>query len=995
MQSTVEVAVSSPQHQPQVAVQPQHPSSQQQQNQNHYHQHQLHLHALSRMLAASASSPATRGSNESNHQMDPNLNLNLDSNMNGSHDTHCDLHGPIRVVATLSDFRRSVLSSGALLQTQQQRLQRQHIPGGWFALKRPNPNRRSSDCSNYTAGTTSSTSNESAANAIGASSSQTTFHQTMSPFSHPTVTYSSNPMLKLMEERMAKAAADESGVSANSIAITSTPAPFHTSTPSSTANGQEEAPAGEANGGETSAADTGALQASINKWAQMERKASSGSSSSCSSGSYSSTSSVETDSINMHANFNANSSFHMMPAQVLPHVAQQHTMETVFEKKTPSFSDSSAAASSSPNSPQLTQTQHHYQYVHTVEQRNKLLQLIGLKPEPSWELSQKPDDGGSGATTEIRVVNRRSSDIITSRNTTRKSSNIHSAYQHMQLQQKQQLFQNQYGVNVNSQGNGNIDSNGNFHQNNYLPTRRMYRTFSQPDLPSSYHSSPTHTEVDRLRRENQSIQLRQLLKQQYQQQQHQYGQMQMASEHLEYLRQRDYAASVLAQSQHEHPVPPNGGNGVSGRISQNNNVCIKNREEPQKQDQQKSFIPNCNSDQPTATSTRKRPSVKLNNTESLDYDYFDDDTANSSKSHNSSAAPSLASNVSLASNKIHRSTSATSVRSNNMKGMTGSLENLKLHNLATHVTAGNADTGLAFARTAGKDHNNQTFDFNYINPAQGCLLNNSGVSPLSFSKKHSADCVQNGRIAGEKQGMVFFSKKNSAGDVYAKQPSVRISKNGSLTTLDGMGTMKSTKSSLRTSTPQLNIASTVPDRIKYQNSKPSGKPIDIIKEALASRGLPSEVKPCLEIDENFFYKYPPESLTGYSQEAVNAIRANDVNALRKLSDGGTNLQCANRFGESLIHLACRRSNRDVIAYLITDGGVSLRVRDDYGRTPVHDACWRAEVDLELIDMLLDKEPKLWMLSDKRGHTPLDYARREHWDALIPFLRERAEKFCPV
>jgi len=64
--------------------------------------------------------------------------------------------------------------------------------------------------------------------------------------------------------------------------------------------------------------------------------------------------------------------------------------------------------------------------------------------------------------------------------------------------------------------------------------------------------------------------------------------------------------------------------------------------------------------------------------------------------------------------------------------------------------------------------------------------------------------------------------------------------------------------------------------------------------------------------------------------------------------GGTNLQCANRFGESLIHMACRRSHRDVVSFLVNEAGVSLRVRDDYGRTPFHDACWRPELDLELI-----------------------------------------------
>ena len=85
----------------------------------------------------------------------------------------------------------------------------------------------------------------------------------------------------------------------------------------------------------------------------------------------------------------------------------------------------------------------------------------------------------------------------------------------------------------------------------------------------------------------------------------------------------------------------------------------------------------------------------------------------------------------------------------------------------------------------------------------------------------------------------------------------------------------------------------------------------------------------------------------------------------------------------------------MVSFLVNEVGVSLRVRDDMGRTPWHDACWRTEPDLDLLDLLLDQAPEMLMLSDKRGHTPLDYARREHWAVLVPFLLERKDKFRPV
>ena len=133
----------------------------------------------------------------------------------------------------------------------------------------------------------------------------------------------------------------------------------------------------------------------------------------------------------------------------------------------------------------------------------------------------------------------------------------------------------------------------------------------------------------------------------------------------------------------------------------------------------------------------------------------------------------------------------------------------------------------------------------------------------------------------------------------------------------------------------------------------------------------------------------------YIQEAVDAVRSSDVDTLRQLAAAGKNLQCGNRFGETLIHLACRRSHQDVVAFLIKEAGVSIKVRYDFGRTPMHDACWRCSVDLELMDLLIDSCPELLMLSDKRGHTPLDYARREHWEVLIPYLMEKKDKFRPI
>jgi hypothetical protein len=68
----------------------------------------------------------------------------------------------------------------------------------------------------------------------------------------------------------------------------------------------------------------------------------------------------------------------------------------------------------------------------------------------------------------------------------------------------------------------------------------------------------------------------------------------------------------------------------------------------------------------------------------------------------------------------------------------------------------------------------------------------------------------------------------------------------------------------------------------------------------------------------------------------------------------------------------------VAKFFIQDADVPLQVRDDYGRNPMHDACWNAQPNFEVVDMILDICPDLLYIKDRRGFTPLAYARKEDW-----------------
>jgi len=138
-------------------------------------------------------------------------------------------------------------------------------------------------------------------------------------------------------------------------------------------------------------------------------------------------------------------------------------------------------------------------------------------------------------------------------------------------------------------------------------------------------------------------------------------------------------------------------------------------------------------------------------------------------------------------------------------------------------------------------------------------------------------------------------------------------------------------------------------------------------------------------DQTYFIKPTQDMIESYDKDVLKAVRQKDLAMLRTLHTNGKNLQCCNRFGESLIHMACRNGLADIVRFLVKEAKVSLYVRDDYGRTPAHDACWTVKPNLDLMEFLIQEAPELLGLSDVRGHTPFAYARKNHWGKWMDFL----------
>lgn len=143
--------------------------------------------------------------------------------------------------------------------------------------------------------------------------------------------------------------------------------------------------------------------------------------------------------------------------------------------------------------------------------------------------------------------------------------------------------------------------------------------------------------------------------------------------------------------------------------------------------------------------------------------------------------------------------------------------------------------------------------------------------------------------------------------------------------------------------------------------------------------------------EGFFAKPLDDEMLSYSALAP-ATRANNVSELLHLSKDGYSLNCCNRFGESLLHIACRRAFVEIVRLILDQPGVSVRIVDDCGRTPLHDLCWNPSPQLEICKWILEREPSLFLLKDKRKFSPFDYTRQEHWGIWKRFLLENKELF---
>jgi hypothetical protein len=161
------------------------------------------------------------------------------------------------------------------------------------------------------------------------------------------------------------------------------------------------------------------------------------------------------------------------------------------------------------------------------------------------------------------------------------------------------------------------------------------------------------------------------------------------------------------------------------------------------------------------------------------------------------------------------------------------------------------------------------------------------------------------------------------------------------------------------------------------------RPREHAEDILQSQGKKVKVRSYKSL-KGFFIDHSPIQIAAYEGVSA-AIRQNNLDELRRLHRAGHDLQCCNRFGESVVHTIARRGSPEIMRFLLDDAGCSIRVCCDSGRTAMHDAAWTSAPNFETIRLILERSPELLWIADNRNFTCLDYVPRDCWAQWCNFL----------
>ena len=168
-------------------------------------------------------------------------------------------------------------------------------------------------------------------------------------------------------------------------------------------------------------------------------------------------------------------------------------------------------------------------------------------------------------------------------------------------------------------------------------------------------------------------------------------------------------------------------------------------------------------------------------------------------------------------------------------------------------------------------------------------------------------------------------------------------------------------------------------------------PQTYLDSVLKARGY--DVNNYCSLESAYYCKPTAHQKASYGNMLVQAVRNSDTKLLTSLLSSGLSRNPCNTFGESIVHMVCRRGELDLLRVMMKSG-TSLQVSDDFGRTPLHDACWTAEPNFDVVDLILRTDSRLLRICDCRGASPLSYVKRDNWPSWVDYLNCRKDEFWP-
>jgi Ankyrin repeats (3 copies) len=167
--------------------------------------------------------------------------------------------------------------------------------------------------------------------------------------------------------------------------------------------------------------------------------------------------------------------------------------------------------------------------------------------------------------------------------------------------------------------------------------------------------------------------------------------------------------------------------------------------------------------------------------------------------------------------------------------------------------------------------------------------------------------------------------------------------------------------------------SAMDDRPGNNNDENVLKPKQVVTQILEAHGHSFQSIPYQDVST-----WVKGCTASYNLTLMDAVRKDNVDTFRAMHASGCNLQCANKWGETILHAVARYGRLDIMEFLVEEANISLNVCCDGGRTVLHDGCWTVTPHWDCISYILQRVPGVLFVADKRGFTPLDYVPKDAW-----------------